>query len=61
MSEYAVAGDTIPGTTIRFFLSSTFRDFQIERTVLQRHVFPQLRWLCAASGFHLQPIDLRWG
>jgi tetratricopeptide (TPR) repeat protein len=51
----------IPGTTIRFFLSSTFADFQTERDVLQRRVFPELRRLCAASGFHLQPIDLRWG
>jgi WD40 repeat protein len=49
------------GTTIRFFLSSTFADFQVERDVLQRQVFPQLRRLCAASGFRLQPIDLRWG
>jgi tetratricopeptide (TPR) repeat protein len=61
MSEQTVPGDAIPGTTIRFFLSSTFRDFQIERTVLQQRVFPQLRRLCAASGFRLQPIDLRWG
>src|SRR5262245_23823954 len=51
----------VPGTTIRFFLSSTFRDFQVERDVLQQRVFPQLRQLCAAFGFRLQPIDLRWG
>src|SRR5215469_3214911 len=51
----------IPSTTIRFFLSSTFVDFQIERDVLQKQVFPELRQLCAASGFRLQPIDLRWG
>jgi tetratricopeptide (TPR) repeat protein len=48
-------------TTIRFFLSSTFADFQVERDVLQRRVFPELRQLCAASGYRLQPIDLRWG
>src|SRR6185437_3062766 len=53
--------DTVPNTTIRFFLSSTFNDFQVERDVLQRRVFPELRQLCAASGFRLQPIDLRWG
>jgi tetratricopeptide (TPR) repeat protein len=51
----------VPGTTIRFFLSSTFADFQFERDVLQRRVFPDLRRLCAAAGFRLQPIDLRWG
>lgn len=55
------AADAILGTTIRFFLSSTFADFQTERDVLQRHVFPELRRLCTAAGFRLQPIDLRWG
>jgi tetratricopeptide (TPR) repeat protein len=55
------AADTILDTTIRFFLSSTFADFQTERDVLQRRVFPELRRLCAASGYRLQPIDLRWG
>ncbi len=49
------------GASIRIFLSSTFADFQIERDVLQRRVFPELRRLCAASGYRLQPIDLRWG
>jgi hypothetical protein len=49
------------GATIHFFLSSTFVDFQTERGVLQRRVFPELRKLCVAAGFRLQPIDLRWG
>lgn len=49
------------GTTIRFFLSSTFADFQVERDVLQERVFPELRHMCSQSGFRLQPIDLRWG
>jgi hypothetical protein len=53
------AADPIAGTAIRFFLSSTFADFQTERDVLQQRVFPELRQLCAASGFRLQPIDLR--
>jgi tetratricopeptide (TPR) repeat protein len=57
----ADANGTVPGTTIRLFLSSTFADFQTERDALQRHVFPELRRLCAASGYRLQPIDLRWG
>jgi len=57
----ATDADKVPNTTIRFFISSTFADFQIERNVLQRCVFPVLRRLCAASGFQLQPIDLRWG
>jgi tetratricopeptide (TPR) repeat protein len=53
--------EPVPGTTIRFFLSSTFADFQLERDALQKRVFPELRRLCAASGFRFQPIDLRWG
>jgi len=61
MSEQTSTSDAVPGTTIRFFLSSTFADFQVERDVLQRSVFPDLRRLCATSGFRLQPIDLRWG
>jgi hypothetical protein len=46
---------------IRFFISSTFLDFQRERDVLQRRVFPVLRQQCAEAGFRFQPIDLRWG
>jgi tetratricopeptide (TPR) repeat protein len=55
------ADDVLWGTTIRLFLSSTFADFQTERDVLQRRVFPELRQQCAAAGFRLSPIDLRWG
>jgi hypothetical protein len=61
MGEHASTGAAIPGATIRFFLSSTFADFQVERNVVQARVFPELRQLCAASGFRLQPIGLRWG
>ena len=57
----AAGVDAIPSTTIRFFISSTFRDFQHERDILHELVFPPLRQLCAAAGFRLQPIDLRWG
>jgi hypothetical protein len=52
---------TVLGTAIRFFLSSTFADFKVERNILQERVFPVLRQLCAAAGYRLQPIDLRWG
>ena len=47
--------------TIRVFVSGTFADFQAEREVLQRRVFPELRSRCAALGLHLLDVDLRWG
>lgn len=49
------------GTTIRFFVSSTFSEFGRERGLLQRQVFPLLRQQCLQAGFRFQPIDLRWG
>jgi hypothetical protein len=51
----------VPGTTIRFFISSTFADFKAERTLLQLDIFPALRDLCRQEGFRFQPIDLHWG
>lgn len=47
--------------TIRFFISSTFKDFEAERNMLQKLVFPKLKELCNKNGFGFQPIDLRWG
>jgi hypothetical protein len=32
------------GTTILLFVSSTFADFQLERDLLQRRVFPYMRY-----------------
>ena len=49
------------GNVIRLFVSSTFADFQTERTVLQRRIFPRLRELCRAQGMRFQSLDLRWG
>jgi hypothetical protein len=49
------------GTTIRLFVSSTFADFQRERELLQRRVFPEIAQLCRAEGYRFLPIDLRWG
>jgi telomerase protein component 1 len=43
------------------FLSSTFRDFQGERDVLTRFVFPELRRRARTLRLHLCEIDLRWG
>ncbi|WP_033542963.1 DUF4062 domain-containing protein [Planococcus sp. CAU13] len=45
----------------RIFVSSTFSDLKHERTVLQRHVFPELQRLCESYGAKFQAIDLRWG
>ena len=64
-----IAGDEFSGTAapskletiIRLFVSSTFRDFRIERDALQTHVYPRLRRYCARHGLRFQAIDLRWG
>jgi hypothetical protein len=50
-----------PLTSIRAFISSTFRDMAGERDVLARHVFPRLRQYSEMHGFPLSEIDLRWG
>lgn len=47
--------------TIKFFISSTFKDFLKERNALQNFVFPKLKKLCDRKGFYFQPVDLRWG
>lgn len=47
--------------TIKFFISSTFKDFIKERNALQNFVFPRLKKLCQKKGFSFQPVDLRWG
>lgn len=46
---------------IRVFVSSTFRDLQKERNILQADVFPALERHCAERGFQFEAIDLRWG
>ena len=47
--------------TFRLFISSTFSDFQEERTLLQTKVFPEIKEYAATKGYVFQPIDLRWG
>lgn len=49
------------GRTFRVFVSSTFTDLQDERRVLAKEVFPRVEAHCAARGYRLQPVDLRWG
>lgn len=57
--------DTIAAETkspeIRVFISSTFRDMQLEREYLIKHVFPELRHVCRERGVEFTEIDLRWG
>jgi NACHT domain- and WD repeat-containing protein len=52
----------VPQTrTFRVFVSSTFRDLEVERNYLRENVYPDLRALCAEHGSRFQAIDLRWG
>jgi nephrocystin-3 len=46
---------------LRLFLSSTFRDMQIERDILARLVLPRQRAMLAGERAALQEVDLRWG
>ncbi len=47
--------------TFRVFVSSTFKDLEAERNILQEQVFPYLKELCRSRGHRFQDIDLRWG
>ena len=48
-------------TTVRVFISSTFRDMHAERDHLVKVVFPRLRESLEKDRIHLLDIDLRWG
>lgn len=43
------------------FISSTFRDMQAERDMVQERVVPYLREAARKHGDNLEVIDLRWG
>ena len=47
--------------TIRVFVSSTFTDMKLERSLLQKHVFPKLEKFCLQNSAKFQAVDLRWG
>jgi NACHT domain- and WD repeat-containing protein len=53
----------MPGNALSFqlFVSSTFRDFRVERDALRLYVFPRLRARCQARGATFEAVDLRWG
>ena len=46
---------------ISVFVSSTFRDMQGERDIIQKEVLPEIRSLCMERGENIGFIDLRWG
>jgi len=46
---------------LRVFISSTFNDFRLERAVLQKFIFPELKKLAHEKNISFLPIDLRWG
>ena len=45
---------------IRFFVSSTFKDMELERNLLQE-VFDELIPFYREKGWHVETVDLRWG
>jgi hypothetical protein len=47
--------------TVRVFISSTFRDMQVERDYLVKVVFPELRSRCRQRNVEFVEVDLRWG
>ena len=47
--------------TVRVFISSTFRDFALERDYLMRHALPELRQIGEKQGITVVFVDLRWG
>lgn len=51
----------IENRQIRVFISSTFRDMQVERDYLMTKVFPRLRKKAARRDVSLIELDLRWG
>lgn len=46
---------------MRVFLSSTFRDMDLERNHLIKNVFPRIRQACQERQVGFTDIDLRWG
>ena len=43
------------------FVSSTFKDMQFERDVLQKQVLPRLQEFAKSYGETVELCDLRWG
>eukprot|EP01119_Soliformovum_irregulare_P018873 TRINITY_DN5873_c1_g1_i2.p1 TRINITY_DN5873_c1_g1~~TRINITY_DN5873_c1_g1_i2.p1 ORF type:complete len:679 (+),score=126.79 TRINITY_DN5873_c1_g1_i2:221-2038(+) len=46
---------------LRLFISSTFLDMSVERSLLVSQVFPQIQDLCSKRDIQFSYVDLRWG
>lgn len=46
---------------VRVFVSSTFKDMQVERDELSARAFMELRQICEERGVAWTDVDLRWG
>ncbi len=46
---------------IRIFISSTFIDMSVERSLLQSRIIPEIKVHCASRGWQFECVDLRWG
>lgn len=46
---------------IRIFISSTFKDFQYERDLMNKIVAPNFREESLQHGSDVELLDLRWG
>ena len=53
--------ETNPKREMSVFVSSTFRDLQVEREALALQVFPEMRALSEARNVQFRDVDLRWG
>ena len=53
--------DTPENRQVRVFISSTFRDMQVERELLVKKIFPELRARCRERRVEFMDVDLRWG
>lgn len=50
----------VENRTVRVFISSTFRDFRLERDYLMRHTLPHLKRFAESRGVSVLFVDLRW-
>ena len=45
----------------KIFLSSTFKDMQYERDIIQKEILPEVQDYVTKYGINLEIVDLRWG